>query len=72
MLLSAASVVKTAKGNLVSGAEGLLVWARLFPPANATLDASALMNRFVSWNDVAKASGHGHGRCHNPTPLIHH
>ena len=68
MPLSAASVVKTAKGGLVGGVGGRLVCVRLFLPSNAPLDASALINKFISWNDVAKASGHGHGQCHGPTP----
>ena len=57
--LSAASVVKTAKGDLVGGAGG-------------RLDASTLIYRFVNWNDVAQASEHGYGQCHSPTPLVHH
>ena len=72
MPLMAASAVKTAKSDLVGGAGGRPLYVRLFPPLNVPLDASALINRFVSWNDVAEASGYGHGQCHSPTPLVHH
>ena len=40
--LSAASVVRPAKGDLVGGAEGCLMYVWLFSSLNAPLDASAL------------------------------